>query len=71
MTVGAGQPKHLSQAKSGAAERPWGPLGALSGLAERLGGAVSQTIGIDVEAAPGGNGREPATTPVSEREETR
>jgi acetyl-CoA carboxylase carboxyl transferase subunit beta len=55
----------------GGAERPWGPLGALSGLAERLGGAVSQTIGIDVEAPPGGNGRGPTTTPVSEREETR
>ncbi len=55
----------------GGAERPWGPLGALSGLAERLGGAVSQTIGIDVEAAPGGNGREPTTAPVGEREETR
>ena len=33
------------------AERAWGPLGALSGLAERLGGAVSETIGIDVEPA--------------------
>ena len=39
------------------AERAWGPIGALSGLAERLGGAVSETIGIDVEAEPGGNGR--------------
>jgi acetyl-CoA carboxylase carboxyl transferase subunit beta len=38
-------------------ERAWGPIGALSGLAERLGGAVSETIGIDVEAEPGGNGR--------------
>jgi acetyl-CoA carboxylase carboxyl transferase subunit beta len=38
-------------------ERPWGPIGTLSGLAERLGGAVSETIGIDVEpAAAGGNG---------------
>jgi acetyl-CoA carboxylase carboxyl transferase subunit beta len=33
-------------------ERAKGPIGALSGLAERLGGAVSDTIGIDVE--PGG-----------------
>ncbi len=42
-------------------ERPWGPIGALSGLAERFGGAVSETIGIDVEQPPaGGNGREPA-----------
>jgi len=56
----------------GAPERPWGPLGAISGLAERLGGAVSETIGIDVEAPPGGNGRGPsAPTPASEREETR
>jgi acetyl-CoA carboxylase carboxyl transferase subunit beta len=42
------------------AERPWGPIGALSGLAERLGGAVSETIGIDVEAEQGdGNGSAP------------
>jgi acetyl-CoA carboxylase carboxyl transferase subunit beta len=40
-----------------AEERPWGPISALSGLAERLGGAVSETIGIDVEPEPGGNGR--------------
>ncbi len=33
-----------------AGSRPWGPIGALSGLAERLGGAVSETIGIDAEA---------------------
>ena len=37
-------------------DRSWGPIGALSGLAERLGGAVSETIGIDVEPGPGGNG---------------
>ena len=37
--------------------RGWGPIGAISGLAERLGGAVSETIGIDVEQEPGaGNG---------------
>ncbi len=29
--------------------RAWGPIGALSGLAERVGGAVSDTIGIDAE----------------------
>jgi acetyl-CoA carboxylase carboxyl transferase subunit beta len=40
--------------------RPWGPLGALSGLAERVGGAVSETIGIDVEPQTGGNGAGPA-----------
>jgi acetyl-CoA carboxylase carboxyl transferase subunit beta len=37
--------------------RPWGPIGALSGLAERVGGAVSETIGIDAEpGAASGNG---------------
>jgi acetyl-CoA carboxylase carboxyl transferase subunit beta len=34
-------------------QRGWGPIGVLSGLAERVGGAVSETIGIDVEAQPG------------------
>lgn len=58
------------------AERAWGPIGALSGLAERLGGAVSETIGIDVDAetAAGGNGagRAASTPPESrEREESR
>jgi acetyl-CoA carboxylase carboxyl transferase subunit beta len=50
-------------------ERPRGPIGALTGLAERLGGAVSDTIGIDVDAAPEGNGSEPraARTPEEER----
>jgi acetyl-CoA carboxylase carboxyl transferase subunit beta len=42
------------------ADRAWGPIGALSGLAERLGGAVSETIGIDVEEEAGGNGSRPA-----------
>ena len=38
----------------GAAEaRGWGPIGVLSGIAERFGGAVSGTIGIEVEPAPG------------------
>jgi acetyl-CoA carboxylase carboxyl transferase subunit beta len=41
-------------------ERGWGPIGMLSGLAERLGGAVSETIGIDVEPDAGGNGTRPA-----------
>jgi acetyl-CoA carboxylase carboxyl transferase subunit beta len=40
--------------------RPWGPIGVLSGLAERVGGAVSETIGIDVTAEEGGNGTTPA-----------
>ena len=34
-------------------QRGWGPIGVLSGLAERVGGAVSETIGIDVEPQPG------------------
>jgi acetyl-CoA carboxylase carboxyl transferase beta subunit len=43
------------------AARGWGPIGAISGLAERLGGAVSETIGIDVEQPPAGdNGSGPA-----------
>jgi acetyl-CoA carboxylase carboxyl transferase subunit beta len=29
--------------------RGWGPIGVLSGIAERFGSAVSETIGIDVE----------------------
>jgi acetyl-CoA carboxylase carboxyl transferase subunit beta len=42
-------------------DRTWGPIGALSGFAERLGGAVSETIGIDVEpgAADRTNGGPP------------
>jgi acetyl-CoA carboxylase carboxyl transferase subunit beta len=40
----------------------WGPIGVLSGLAERVGGAVSETIGIKVEPSPNGssNGDRPA-----------
>ena len=37
---------------AGAEGRGWGPIGVLSGIAERLGGAVSETIGIEVEAPP-------------------
>jgi hypothetical protein len=44
-------------------DRTWGPIGALSGFAERLGGAVSETIGIDVDAEQtidgSGNGEGP------------
>jgi acetyl-CoA carboxylase carboxyl transferase subunit beta len=37
--------------------RGWGPIGVLSGIAERLGTAVSETIGIEVERPPtDGNG---------------
>jgi acetyl-CoA carboxylase carboxyl transferase subunit beta len=55
--------------------RGWGPIGMLSGLAERLGGAVSETIGIDTESeagatngsGPGATGREPR--PIADRED--
>jgi acetyl-CoA carboxylase carboxyl transferase subunit beta len=47
------------------AARPLGPIGVLSGLAERVGGAVSDTIGIDSEHPSNGNG-----TLVSGRRET-
>jgi acetyl-CoA carboxylase carboxyl transferase subunit beta len=57
--------------QAGDADRRWGPIGALSGLAERLGGAVSETIGIDVEA-PEGNGTGPGAGAANgEREGTR
>ena len=58
----AGEPEGGEEA------RGWGPIGVLSGLAERVGGAVSETIGINVEppthagngSANGtGNGSEP------------
>jgi acetyl-CoA carboxylase carboxyl transferase subunit beta len=52
-------------------DRSWGPIGALSGFAERLGGAVSETIGIDVEAQGGGNGAGPQAAAEREREEER
>jgi acetyl-CoA carboxylase carboxyl transferase subunit beta len=32
--------------------RAWGPIGVLSGIAERLGGAVGESIGIDVDETP-------------------
>jgi acetyl-CoA carboxylase carboxyl transferase subunit beta len=51
------------------ADRAWGPIGALSGLAERFGGAVSETVGLDVEAPAGGNGTEPSATPVERGEQ--
>jgi acetyl-CoA carboxylase carboxyl transferase subunit beta len=44
------------------AQHAWGPIGVLSGLAERVGGAVSETIGIKVEpeATAPSNGDRPA-----------
>jgi len=44
-----------------------GPIAALSGLAERLGGAVSETIGIDTEPDRGGNGAGRTPAPAAER----
>lgn len=45
-------------------DRAKGPIGALTGFAERLGGAVSETIGIDVEpGAEDGNGARPVRVP--------
>ncbi|HEX2220999.1 MAG TPA: acetyl-CoA carboxylase, carboxyltransferase subunit beta [Candidatus Limnocylindria bacterium] len=47
--------------RAGGDDRARGPMAALSGLAERVGGAVSETIGIDAEPeAPGRNGGAPA-----------
>jgi acetyl-CoA carboxylase carboxyl transferase subunit beta len=42
-------------------QHAWGPIGVLSGLAERVGGAVSETIGIKVEpdAGASSNGDRP------------
>lgn len=47
-------------------EKARGPIGALSGLAERLGGAVSDTIGIDVDAE-GANGESATAARPAER----
>ena len=46
-------------------QHAWGPIGVLSGLAERVGGAVSETIGIKVERDASGptNGDRPAKAP--------
>jgi hypothetical protein len=48
--------------------RGWGPIGVLSGMAERLGTAVSETIGIEVEPQSE-DGSGPA--PRREREDER
>ncbi len=57
----------VDDGQAASVDRPWGPIGALSGFAERFGGAVSDSIGIDVEQRPAdGNGR----TPVGDREAT-
>ena len=46
-------PAPAEEAWSHGEQRGWGPIGVLSGFAERVGGAVSETIGIDVEPQPG------------------
>ena len=54
--------------------RGWGPIGVLSGLAERVGGAVSETIGINVEPgahAGNGNGTGTGAEPVPGRGRSR
>jgi acetyl-CoA carboxylase carboxyl transferase subunit beta len=43
--------------------RGWGPIGVLSGIAERLGTAVSQTVGIDVEPGQGDDAGHAAPRP--------
>jgi acetyl-CoA carboxylase carboxyl transferase subunit beta len=52
------------------ADRGWGPIGVLSGFAEKLGGAISDTVGLDAEPVAGsGNGH--AAVRGSETEEAR
>jgi acetyl-CoA carboxylase carboxyl transferase subunit beta len=46
-------PAPAESAWSQGEQRGWGPIGMLSGFAERVGGAVSETIGIDVERQAG------------------
>lgn len=50
----------VAPARSAEDGRPMGPIGVLSGFAERVGGAVSESIGIDSEAAGNGHGPVPA-----------
>ncbi len=50
-------------------DRRWGPIGVLSGLAEKLGGAVSETVGIDLEnERDAGNGQQLTAAPASEHD---
>jgi acetyl-CoA carboxylase carboxyl transferase subunit beta len=51
-------------------DRAWGPIGVLSDFAERLGGAVSETIGIDADTEAG-DGAAPPSQPSSQREPAR
>ena len=50
-------------------DRAWGPIGVLSGLAERFGGAVSETIGIDLDE--GATNGTTAPAPTAPREPAR
>jgi acetyl-CoA carboxylase carboxyl transferase subunit beta len=47
--------------------RPMGPIGVLSGLAERVGGAVSESIGIDTEQPTAGAAAGQATRQAQDR----
>ena len=54
------------------AGKPWGPIGVLSGIAERVGGAVSEGIGIATDEEPvasiNGSARVRVTEPRRERD---
>src|SRR5919106_632020 len=63
------RPAPLDDAWAHEEQRAWGPIGMLSGLAERLGGAVSETIGIDVEPSTGPDDN--GNTPARQRERAR
>jgi len=51
-------------------DRAWSPIGALSGLAERVGGAVSESIGIDAPGEPSENGSGPSGITVPATSDT-
>jgi hypothetical protein len=65
------RPAPMDESWAAGEGRGWGPIGVLSGLAERLGGAVSETIGIDVEGDAGDNGTGPARDRARPAEEER
>jgi acetyl-CoA carboxylase carboxyl transferase subunit beta len=61
-------PARVDEGDSAEMDHAWGPIGALSGFAERVGGAVSETIGIDVETAGAGGNGAAAPRPATEDE---